>query len=132
MIETAPAETASAMHASEMRGQDMQDAPERIFAWHYMIGSLIHGKWSPYPDEVNDPPCSLSYTRTDLCITEAECQRRIDAAVTAEIANASAMFEQTVADLVKALKSADTYIDIGHYEMARNITRNAIRARGQK
>ena len=85
---TAPADTARAMHAAEMRGPDM--------------------------------------------ITDAECQRRIDAAVTAEIANASVMFEQTVADLVKALKSADTYIDIGHYEMARNITRNAIRARVQK
>jgi len=83
-ITTAPADTARAMHAAEMRGQDMQDAPERIWAWQYMIGSLIHGKWSPYPDDVNDPPCSLSYTRTDLCVTEAECQRRIDAAVLAE------------------------------------------------
>lgn len=120
-ITTAHADTARAMHAAEMRGHDMQDAPKYVTRF---IPQFSAGK-SVKRDEV------LSANQLNL-ITEAECQRRIDAAVTAEIANASVMFEQTVADLVKALKSADTYIDIGHYEMARNITRNAIRARGQK
>ena len=122
-ITTAPAATSRAMHAAEMRGLDMQDDLDEI----YVDMSNAHqgqGMWESMPFLIN--PNSPKY------ITEAECQRRIDAAVTAEIANASVMFEQTVADLVKALKSADTYIDKGHYEMARNITRNAIRARGQK
>ena len=70
---TAPADTARAMHGSEMRGQDMQDAPERIW--------IAGGHYWPDPTFNND---KRSYTRTDLCITEAECQRRIDAAVLAE------------------------------------------------
>ena len=104
----------------------MQDAPARIWVnWHgwTMHTNNILYKFGQAKSHITDG---------EPYVSKAECQRRIDAAVAAEIANASVMFEQTVADLVKALKSADTYIDIGHYEMARNITRNAIRARGQK
>lgn len=124
---TAPADTARAMHAAEMRGQDMQDAE---------LVAQLRGRHRFCIDrgEIKTPEllCESADRIEALAAELAECQRRIDAVVTAEIANASVMFEQTVADLVKALKSADTYIDKGHYEMARNITRNAIRARGQK
>lgn len=51
----------------------MQDAPERIW--------IARGHYWPDPTFNND---KRSYTRTSLCITEAECQRRIDAAVQAE------------------------------------------------
>jgi len=51
----------------------MQDAPERIW----------FNAWDRLPRMKNDG-ASKEYTRTDLCITGAECQRRIDAAVLAE------------------------------------------------
>lgn len=117
----------------------MQGAPERIWAWVYNLPYSKHNGyrcWTPFeatfkPWVIHDWPGwkflksrtteyyqnQTEYTRTDLCITEVECQRRIDAAID---------------DLMKALRAADTYIDIGHFQMARNITRNAIRARGQK
>ena len=109
-ITTAPADTARAMHGSEMRGQDMQDAPERIWAWVWDLGGYgqPHGRrewvdfrpkpfhvsrfmptgtkwWQVFAGKAVDiEQVVTSYTRTDLCITEAECQRRIDAAVLAE------------------------------------------------
>lgn len=109
-ITTPPADTARAMHAAEMRGQDMQDAPERIWAWVWDLGGYgqPHGRrewvdfrpkpfhvsrfmptgkkwWQVFAGKAVDiEQVVTSYTRTDLCITEAECQRRIDAAVLAE------------------------------------------------
>jgi len=82
---TATADTARAMHAAEMRGQDMQDMPERIWVTHEDHGASWSGSYRVFRasdlDHGEDYP---EYTRTDLCITEAECQRRIDAAVLAE------------------------------------------------
>jgi len=63
----------------KIRGQDMQDAPERIWA--------TEDKENLGEDRFHAtrPMKGLTeYTRTDLCITEAECQRWIDAAVQAE------------------------------------------------
>lgn len=57
----------------------MQDAPERIWA--------TEDKANFGEDRFHSttPMRGLTaYTRTDLCITEAECQRRVDAAVLAE------------------------------------------------
>ncbi len=78
-ITTATADAARAMHAAEMRGQDMQDAPERIWA------TEDRANFGEDRFHSTSPMKGLTeYTRTDLCITEAECQRRIDAAVLAE------------------------------------------------
>lgn len=82
-ITTAPADTARAMHAAEMRGSDMQDAPERI----WVAGTPQEcGQYFPSCVEAEGTwgGVGVEYTRTDLCITDAECQRRIDAAVHAE------------------------------------------------
>ena len=126
-ITTAPADTARAMHAAEMRGQDMQDAPERIWAWSWQTVPM--GQWG-----VTQSPSSVSYTRTDLCITEAECQRRIDAereacAVLAdEVENGSDILR------LGALAAGDSTGAIVHREAtvtAKEIAA-AIRARGQK
>jgi len=72
-ITTAPAATARAMHAAEMRGQDMQDAPERIYR---------------HPGFKAEFVTAIPFDRTGILattyITEAECQRRIDTAVMAE------------------------------------------------
>lgn len=93
---TAPADTARAMHAAEMRGFDMQDAPDRIWA--------TEDKANFGEDRFHSttPMRGLTeYTRTDLCITEAECQRRIDAAVLA---------------LTEALKSSkETHVGIAQH-----------------
>ena len=115
-ITTAPADTARAMHAAEMRGLDMQDedectdcegsgithqteryctcaagrelaryaddAPERIWTVYWGTdGAVVNGAWA---DTVRHFGGGVEYTRTDLCATEAECQRRVDAAVQAE------------------------------------------------
>ena len=64
----------------------MQDAPERIWA----IPDDNEDGCCPLETDLNDTgrffdtERAVAYTRTDLCITEAECQRRIDAAVLAE------------------------------------------------
>ena len=85
-ITTAPADTARAMHAAEMRGQDMQDAPERV----WVIPDDNEDGCCPLETDLNDvgkffdARRAIAYTRTDLCLTEAECQLRIDAAVQAE------------------------------------------------
>ena len=82
-ITTATADTANAMHAAEMRGQDMQDAPERI----WVAGTPQEcGQYFPSCVEAEGTwgGVGVEFTRTDLCITEAECQRRIDVAVAAE------------------------------------------------
>lgn len=76
MITTAPADTARAMHAAEMRGSDMQDAPAQHDQLATMISDLSHtGELSMlYRMEIADAITEL----------RAECQRRIDAAVQAE------------------------------------------------
>ena len=158
-LTTAPDNTARLMHAAEMRGQDMQDAPERIWAVHHgwqvtLDGNVQIGQWK----ETAGPYGGIQYTRTDLCITDAECQRRIDAAVAAEIANASVIFEQAVAaereacaiiaQKFDAKRFDENYIveytkkrfDVCGLEWERNHALNiqskdvaaAIRARGQK
>ena len=43
---------------------------------------------------------------------------------------ADLLSDPRVVALVEAVKAADTHIDKGHYEMARNITRAALRAIG--
>ena len=70
-----------------------------------------------------NPKFFTAPTRTDLCITEAECQRRVDAAVAAERDAAKSLVwtlgheiraamlvdddnEQTVLDMVKATAAA--------------------------
>ena len=157
---TAPADTARAMHAAEMRGQDMQDAPERIWAWVWDLGGYgqPHGRrewvdfrpkpfhvsrfmptgtkwWQVFAGKAVDiEQVVTSYTRTDLCITEAECQRRIDAereacAVLAdEVENGSDILR------LGALAAGDSTGAIVHREAtvtAKEIAA-AIRARGQK
>lgn len=59
----------------------MQDVPERIWAVA-SLGMVGSGRWVTQGTE--NPHGNIGYTRDDLCITEAECQRRIDAAVQAE------------------------------------------------
>jgi len=75
-ITTAPADTARAMHAAEMRGSDMQDAPAQHDQLATMISDLSHtGELSMlYRMAIADAITEL----------RAECQRRIDAAVLAE------------------------------------------------
>lgn len=125
-ITTAPTDTARAMHAAEMRGQNMQDAPERIWAVHHgwqvtLDGNVQIGQWK----ETAGPYGGIGYTRTDLCITEAECQRRIDAAVQAE--------------REACAKTANRVTLIGNSPMQQHASletactiRDSIRARGQK
>jgi len=122
-IDTAPADTARAMHAAEMRGQDMQDAPERIWA----IPDDNEDGCCPLETDLNDTgrffdaERAVAYTRTDLCITEAECQRRIDAAVQAErdawLTAVEKYFDQNTLSQMASIEN--------HHAAA-------IRARGQK
>jgi len=161
-ITTAPADTASAMHAAEMRGLDMQDdqdctdcegsgithqtecyctcgaglelaryaavdnqdAPERI--WIDSLGSM---------DTYDDGSGVIGYTRTDLCITEAECQRRIDAAVQAERVACAAVAAKHAETGRKKLGASETRQEADNWSLI--VTRSdliydAIRARGQK
>ena len=61
----------------------MQDAPELIWAFYAPhIAEDEGGATIVAHDGCRHG--AAPYTRTDLCITEAECQRRIDAAVQAE------------------------------------------------
>ena len=119
-ITTAPADTARAMHGSEMRGSDMQDAPERIWA------TEDKANFGEDRFHATRPMKGLTeYTRTDLCITDAECQRRIDAAVAAE--------------REACAKTANRITLIGNSPMEQHASletactiRDTIRARGQK
>ena len=76
---TAPADTASAMHAAEMRGQDMQDAE---------LVAQLRGRHRFCIDrgEIKTPEllCESADRIEALAAELAECQRRIDAAVQAE------------------------------------------------
>ena len=59
------------------------DAPERIWVADIMPkGEVWRKGFDTKPDVFSEH--YNEYTRTDMCITDAECQRRIDAAVTAE------------------------------------------------
>jgi len=121
-ITTAAAATARAMHGSEMRGQDMQDAPERI----WVAGTPQEcGQYFPSCVEAEGTwgGVGVEYTRTDLCITGAECQRRIDAAVQAEREACEDMLNKAAAAVADwAPITAKAFLTAGE----------AIRARGQK
>ena len=109
-ITTPPADTARAMHGSEMRGQDMQDAPSQHDQLATMISDLSHtGELSMlYRMEIADAITEL----------RARCQRRIDAAV---------------AELVKALHEIEDYsLAFADMETVSDMAGEAIRARGQK
>ena len=123
-ITTAPADTARAMHAAEMRGSDMQDAPERI--WIDSLGSM---------DTYDDGSGVIGYTRTDLCITEAECQRRIDAAVLAEREACAAVAAKHAETGRKKLAASETREEACNWALIvtrSDLIEDAIRARGQK
>lgn len=135
-IDTAPADTARAMHAAEMRGQDMQDAPERIWA------TEDRANFCEDRFHATSPMKGLTeYTSADLCITDAECQRRIDAAVQAErevlvdladdiIRASNTLMLMLVGDLTMTKPAVESALR--HTLDARNTWDTAIRARGQK
>jgi len=126
-ITTAPADTARAMHAAEMRGQDMQDAPERV----WVIPDDNEDGCCPLETDLNDvgkffdARRAIAYTRTDLCLTEAECQRRIDAAVQAER-------EACEAEVRRQFRIWEDFGASGFDDLCMAIIPESIRARGQK
>ena len=92
----------------------MQDAPELI--WIDSLGSM---------DTYDDGSGVICYTRTDLCITEAECQRRIDAAVLAER-------EACECEVRRQFRIWEDFGASGFDDLCMAIIPDAIRARGQK
>ena len=98
----------------------MQDPPERIWA------TEDRANFGEDRFHSTSPMKGLTeYTRTDLCITEAECQRRIDTDVAAE--------------REACAKTANRITLIGNSPMEQHASletactiRDAIRARGQK
>ena len=111
-----------------MRGQDMQ---EQI--WAIAADEVSdRGYWGLF----NTAKRNIQYTRTDLCITEAECQRRIDAAVLAEREACAGVPEASAENLEAQAKRFVAWSDPHYYrtnvaETHRKMAA-AIRARGQK
>ena len=125
----------------------MQDAPERIWAWVYNLPYNKHNGyrcWTPFeptfkPWVIHDWPGwkfwksrtteyyqnQTEYTRTDLCITEAECQRRVDAAVQAERGACEA-------EVRRQFRIWEDFGTSGFDDLCMAIIPEAIRARGQK
>ena len=138
-ITTAPADTARAMHAAEMRGQDMQDAIKsrvtdedmhesgRYFMECFRdVASCSHGDTGDYNNPYDGSMIAVLWNahRAGTLITEAECQRRVDAAVQAE-RDACAWTSQSF--LVGDPKNGIPLRSPMPSEIA-----DAIRARGQK
>ena len=111
------------MTDAEMRGQDMQPAPERIWTVYWGTdGAVVNGAWA---DTVRHFGGGVEYTRTDLCITEAECQRLVDAAVAAER-------EACGAEVRRQFRIWEDFGASGFDDLCMAIIPEAIRARGQK
>lgn len=124
-ITTAPDDSARAMHAAEMRGQDMQDAPERIYRQPGFKAEFV----TAIPFERAAIPATTY-------ITEAECHRRIDAAVIAEREACAMVLDIDACDLEEdALRfrggTNPHHKRKAEADMLRKIAA-AIRARGQK
>ena len=118
----------------------MQDAPERI----WVAGTPQEcGQYFPSCVEAEGAwgGVGTEYTRTDLCITEAECQRRIDAAVMAEreacvdladdvIRASNTLMLMLAGELAMTKPAVETALR--RTLDARSAWDTAIRARGQK
>lgn len=109
-ITTAPADTARAMHAAEMRGSDMQEVCT-LEIKHHGVGAY-------------------EVVRHDPVVTEAECQLRIDAAVLAEREAAKSLV-WTLGHEIRAAMLVDEDNEQTVLDMVKS-TAAAIRARGQK
>ena len=102
----------------------MQDAPERI----WVAGTPQEcGQYFPSCVEAEGAwgGVGVAYTRTNLCITETECQRRIDAAVAAER-------EACEAEVRRQFRIWEDFGASGFDDLCMAIIPEAIRARGQK
>lgn len=147
-IDTAPADTARAMHAAEMRGSDMQDDQDCTDC----EGSGITHQTERYctcaagrelaryaddaPDRIYRQPgfkaefvTAIPFERAAIpattYITEAECQRLVDAAVAAER-------EACGAEVRRQFRIWEDFGASGFDDLCMAIIPEAIRARGQK
>jgi len=111
-ITTAPADTARAMHAAEMRGQDMQDTSEYVpeLTMHYPVKPMPDGKLEIL--HYGGGPVAMFQPFT---ITEAECQRRIDAAVLAEREACAAVADASAENLEAQAKRFVSWSDPHYY-----------------
>lgn len=144
-IETAPDDTARAMHAAEMRGSDMQDVIKsritdedmhesgRYFMDYFRdVTSCSHGDTGDYNNPHDGRMISELWNahRAGKLITEAECQRRVDAAVQAERdACAKVQIRKTAPN---GLDYWAVFVWRRGWKSAMKHKNAAIRARGQK
>ena len=79
-------------------------------------------------DQFDGPACNSAFVMGQA--TAAQQIRAAIRAIPITPQPADPLSDPRVVALVEAVKAADTHIDKGHYEMARNITRAALRAIG--